>query len=58
MKFKNAVLTSQNNPVPSLQREVLMMIRKKNGAFPENRLKYRDVCIRIQQRRSWEGGVL
>ena len=56
MKFKNAVLTSQNNPVPSLQREVLMMIRKKNGAFSENRVKYRDICIR--QRRSWEGGVL
>lgn len=29
MKYKNAVLTSQNNPVPSLQRGVLRMIRKK-----------------------------
>jgi hypothetical protein len=41
MKFKNAVLTSQNNPAPSLHREVLLMI-KKNGTFSENRVKYRD----------------
>lgn len=42
MKLKNAVLTSQNNPVPSLQREVLLMIKKKTGTFFENRVNYRD----------------
>jgi len=43
MKLKNSVLTSQNSPVPSLQTEILLMIRrKKPGAFSEKRVKYGD----------------